>query len=137
VGSHVENNGGTTAGGVTGRGFEKGRSGNPGGRPRGIARLAREIVGDDGEKLVHFWVKVMDGDPLPNGRVPTVSESLAASKLLAERGWGKPAEFVPIEDADPLQMWNDDAARLKAAFDETMDELARRRKAASDVASST
>jgi hypothetical protein len=134
----VENNGVTrTGGGVTGNGFRKGQSGNPGGRPKGIAHLAREMVGDDGEKLVRFWAAVMDGDPLPNGRVPTVSESLAASKLLAERGWGKPAEFVPIEESDPLQLREDEVDRVVAVFDAKMDELARRRQAASDAATST
>jgi hypothetical protein len=42
--SGVQNNGGT--GGITGKGFMPGRSGNPGGRPKGLARATRELVGD-------------------------------------------------------------------------------------------
>jgi Family of unknown function (DUF5681) len=38
----------TGVGGITGRGFMPGESGNPGGRPKGLARRVRELVGDDG-----------------------------------------------------------------------------------------
>jgi hypothetical protein len=31
-----------------------------------------------------------------------MSERLEASRLLADRGWGKAADFKPIEDEDPL-----------------------------------
>jgi hypothetical protein len=50
----VQNKGGTT-GGVTGRGFRPGRSGNPGGRPLSLAKATRELVGEDGMKLVELW----------------------------------------------------------------------------------
>jgi hypothetical protein len=56
--SSVENNG-KTAGGVTGRGFVEGQSGNPGGRPKGLARATRELVGDDGLKIAQFWHDTM------------------------------------------------------------------------------
>ena len=52
--SRIQNNAGTT-GGVTGRGFMPGRSGNPGGRPKGLAKATRELVGDDGMALVELW----------------------------------------------------------------------------------
>jgi hypothetical protein len=42
----------TTLGGVTGRGFTPGVSVSPGGRPKGLARRVRELVGDNGEKLL-------------------------------------------------------------------------------------
>jgi hypothetical protein len=35
-----------------------GQSGNPGGRPRGLARRVRELVGDDGELILQFMVDV-------------------------------------------------------------------------------
>ena len=48
----VHCNGGTTPGGITGRGFLPGQSGNPGGRRRGLARMTREKLGHEGEAIV-------------------------------------------------------------------------------------
>jgi Family of unknown function (DUF5681) len=48
--SRVQNNGGTT-GGITRKGFMPGQSGNPGGRPKSLAKATRELVGEDGMKL--------------------------------------------------------------------------------------
>lgn len=84
------------------KGFKPGVSGNPGGRPRGLARVAREKVGDDGSKIIDFWIEVMDDPTQDAGR------RLEASKLLAERGWGKPAGFQLIEDDDPLGQNDED-----------------------------
>jgi hypothetical protein len=86
-----------------GRPFEKGNRANPGGRPKGLARLAREYT-DDGETLIRFWVAVKNGEPMPDGREPSLRDSLEASKLLAAYGYGKPAEYAPIEEADPLEI---------------------------------
>ena len=69
---------------------------NPGGRPKGLARRTRELVGGDGDKIALLWIETMDDVTLPR------RERLEASKLLAERGWGKPAAFQLIEDDDPL-----------------------------------
>jgi hypothetical protein len=52
--STVKNNGRTT-GGVTGKGFMPGQSGNPRGRPKGLAKATRELVGEDGMALVELW----------------------------------------------------------------------------------
>ena len=85
--SSVQNKGGAT-GGVTGRGFRPGRSGNPGGRPQGLARATRELVGEDGMELAQLWWDI---------------DRLEASKLLADRGWGKAAVFQP-QEGDPLDL---------------------------------
>jgi hypothetical protein len=69
----------------------KGRSGNPGGRPLGLARKTRELVGGDGERIVNFWIDTME-DPTCRR-----AERLEASRLLAERGWGKTASFEFVE----------------------------------------
>jgi Family of unknown function (DUF5681) len=82
---------------ITGR-FVPGQSGNPGGRPRGLARAARELLGDDGQAIVEFWMTIMADD------TASTRDRLEASRLLADRGWGKPpahqlvidSEFVPI-----------------------------------------
>ena len=47
---------------VAGWPFMAGQSGNPGGRPKGLERLAREIVGG-GTDLMQFYRDVFDGKP--------------------------------------------------------------------------
>jgi hypothetical protein len=83
----VQNNGGTR-GGITGRGFMPGRSGNPGGRPKGLAKASRALVGEDGMALFELWWSIAN-DPIRRD-----SDRLEASRLLADRGWGKPAVFT-------------------------------------------
>jgi hypothetical protein len=104
--SSVQNNGGST-GGITGKGFRPGRSGNPGGRPKGLAKATRELVGEDGMALVELWLQIAM-DPLRRD-----ADRLRASELLADRGWGKVAAFQPIEEDDPLSL-----ADLEAAAEE-------------------
>jgi hypothetical protein len=77
--SRVQNNGGAT-GGVTGRGFRPGRSGNPGGRPQSLAKATQQLVGEDGMKLAAFWLSIMQDETRRD------SDRLEASKLLADRG---------------------------------------------------
>jgi hypothetical protein len=77
--------------------WPRGVSGNPGGRPQGLARAARELVGEDGMKLAEFWLSIME-DPMRRD-----SDRLEASKLLADRGWGRAAVFQP-QEGDPLDL---------------------------------
>ena len=93
--SSAQNNGRST-GGVTGKGFRPGQSGNPGGRPKGLAKATRELVGEDGMVLVELWLQIAL-DPMRRD-----ADRLRASELLADRGWGKAAAFQPIEADDPL-----------------------------------
>ena len=62
-----------------------GESGNPGGRPKGLARRVREAVGRDGERLVTFHVEVMEDTE------QKMADRLAAARWLAERGFGRVA----------------------------------------------
>ena len=101
----VQNKGGAT-GGITGKGFRPGRSGNPGGRPQGLARATRELVGEDGMALVELWWSIAQDETRRD------SDRLEASKLLADRGWGKAAVFSP-QEGDPL-----DLAALEGAAEE-------------------
>jgi hypothetical protein len=94
--SPVQNNGGTT-GGITGRGFMPGYSGNPGGRPKGLAKATRQLVGEDGMALVELWWSIAQ-DPMAR-----TSDRLEASRLLADRGWGKAAVFTQ-QEGDPLDL---------------------------------
>src|SRR4029450_14005959 len=102
----VQNNGPTT-GGVTGKGFQPGRSGNPGGRPQSLAKATRALVGEDGMKLAQFSLSLMGGE------TRRASDRLEASRLLADRGWGKAPTYAAIEEEDPL-----DLAGLEQAAEE-------------------
>jgi hypothetical protein len=66
-----------------------GQSGNPGGKPQGLAKLAREAVGD-GADLVQLMVSVLRGDKKVLGvRQVTLRDRMQAAEWLAERGWGR------------------------------------------------
>ena len=76
--SAVENRSVTTRpGGATGRGFMPGQSGNPGGRPKGLPRRVRELVGDDGELILQFMVEVIADESA------RTADRLEAAKWLA------------------------------------------------------
>ena len=75
--------------------WPKGVSGNPGGRPQGLAKATRELVGEDGHRLAEFWFSTMQDETRRD------SDRLEASRLLADRGWGKAPTFAAIEE-DPL-----------------------------------
>ena len=83
--------------------WAKGVSGNPGGRPKGLARATRELVGEDGMALVELWWQIAQ-DPMQRTR-----DRLEASKLLADRGWGKAAVFAP-QEGDPFDLEEVEAA---------------------------
>jgi uncharacterized protein DUF5681 len=86
--------------------WAKGVSGNPGGRPKGQAALsksARKLVGEDGEALVDLWWSIAN-DPMRRA-----ADRLRASELFADRGWGKAANFEPVE-GDPLGLEDAKAA---------------------------
>lgn len=106
--------------------FEPGVSPNPGGRPKGLARRVREMVGGDGDLMIN-WCLACIGGKLQDGTVTSVADRQAAVKWLGERGWGKPAQFVPIEDEDPLDLSDEATDRIAAEFDARLDELAARR----------
>ena len=110
----VESRPGTTLGGVTGKGFLPGQSGNPGGRPKGLARRVRELVGEDGEAIVQFLVETMH-DSSARRR-----DRLEAARLLADRGWGRPAQALEIELELANQQPALDVRRLSSEDRETM-----------------
>ena len=76
---------------VVGKPFPPGVSGNPGGRPKGLARRVRELVGEDGEAIVQFLVETMHDSSV------RTRDRLEAARLLADRGWGRPAQALEIE----------------------------------------
>ena len=80
-------------GGVTRRGFVPGQSGNPGGRPKGLARRVRELVGDNGAVIADFMLGVMLDDR------ERTRDRLDAARFLADRGWGKPVQALDVDVA--------------------------------------
>jgi hypothetical protein len=75
-------------------------SGNPGGRPLSLAKATRALVGEDGMKLAEFWLSIMQDETRRD------SDRLEASRLLADRGWGKAPTFAAIEEEDSLDLAN-------------------------------
>ena len=80
---------------VIGRPFAPGMSGNPGGRPKGLARYVRELVGDDGRRVADFMLAVLEDE-----REPTLVR-MEAGRWLADRGFGR--SHVPIVVRPPEQ----------------------------------
>lgn len=76
-------------------GFQKGRSGNPGGQSRVAAEL-RALAQGFGPEAVETLVAIMR-----NGETPPAARVSAAEKLL-DRGFGKPVQQVTGEGGQPL-----------------------------------
>lgn len=97
-------------GGITGRGFRKGQSGNPGGRPKlvmDVIALAKE----------HTPLAITTLASIArNDEAPPAARATAAVALL-DRGWGRPAQTVTGENGAPLQIdfrWADSAPTILA-----------------------
>ena len=88
----------TAATTIVGRPFPKGTSGNPGGRPRGLASYVREQT-LDGEELVDFMLSVMRGEKV-GGLKPTMNNRMEATTWLADRGFGKSLQQSRVEVDD-------------------------------------
>ena len=70
--------------------FKKGTSGNPGGRPKELAGI-RELARENASLAIQTLV-----DVATNGR--SESARVQASTALLDRGYGKPAQDLAVED---------------------------------------
>lgn len=101
--------------------FKPGQSGNPGGRPCGFAALVREKVNP--QELIDRALEIVRGEQevIPSERGnsvvigPSAREQLAAMTFLADRGWGKPQQFINITDAPDDPAPNFDPTKLTTA----------------------
>jgi hypothetical protein len=98
--------------------FKPGRSGNPGGKPKGIASEARRIAGTDARKFLKLLAKIAEDTS------EKTSDRIRAAEIVIERGFGKAPAFAPLEGENPLEL--DDISREVAG---ALDELAARREA--------
>jgi len=78
-----------------GRPFVPGQSGNPGGRPKGLAGTIRAQT-QDGETLVLFMLRVFRGE-VDGVRL---RDQLEAATWLADRGFGKPHQAMELSGKD-------------------------------------
>ena len=77
--------------------WKPGQSGNPAGRPKGVARTVRERCGGEPTILVDMLLEIaQDEKNRPADRTN-------ALRALIEHGWGKAPAFAAIEGADPLE----------------------------------
>jgi hypothetical protein len=112
-------------GGVTGRGFRPGQSGNPGGRPKGLAEEVRAQIGE--RDLVMAMVLILRGTPEQRRKFfgdsvkVSTKDRLEAADWLGIRGHGKPKDTLAIEDAIPVlvvdELKPEDVSHLKSERD--------------------
>lgn len=128
--------------------FAPGQSGNPSGKPKGLERRVRELLGDDIDAIVYVQRCVALGVP------PDVDEMIAlgvkltdtqrkaiantfstitrrdsneAAKLVTDRGWGKAKQHVEINDkpsnrrAQAMRPMSDAELRALAKLDEGLE----------------
>ena len=104
----AENNHATTRpGGITGNGFKPGQSGNPGGRPKGLAKTVRDACGGSPLCLAHVLLEITK-NPKAHDR-----DRVAACRELLDRGWGKAPAYASMEADDPLEL-SDIAREIQA-----------------------
>jgi hypothetical protein len=78
--------------------FEKGRSGNPGGRPKAYGEL-RELARQHTMTALQTLVEITERGENESARV-------TAATAILDRGWGKPAVPIIADDIPPVITFN-------------------------------
>ena len=108
--------------------WKPGESGNPGGRPKKLAKRVRERISED--DLIDFQLAVLtlDGESLERwqitGKEVRLADRQEAHKWLTERGHGRAASLPTVEDGDPLELGD-----VERTIADLVDELASKREA--------
>ena len=98
-----------------GRPFQPGESGNPDGRPtinRELAASAREFTPEILKRLKHW----LGSD--------SYKASLGAASILLDRGYGKPTQYIEVEDSTIREL----AEEFSLAPEQVRRDLAEQRK---------
>lgn len=74
--------------------FQKGQSGNPGGRPKEDAEV-KALARACGPEAIDKLVELMRGDDRRT--------ALAAAQALLDRGYGKPAQAIVGDEGGPVE----------------------------------
>jgi hypothetical protein len=106
--------------GVVGKPFKPGQSGNPGGRPKGVARTIRDTCGGSPLRLARGLLEIAENPRAAN------RDRVAAYRELLDRGWGKAPAFAAMGAEDPLEL--SDTQRIVGQI---LDQLQARREAKS------
>ena len=80
---------------MIGRPFRKGVSGNPGGRPKGLAAYVRDNT-LEGEELADFYLAIFRGEKI-DGKKPGLRHRMEAGTWLSDRGFGKAVQQSEIK----------------------------------------
>lgn len=92
-----------------GKGFAKGQSGNPGGRPK-IAAELKELCRTYTEQAIKAIVAVLTNEEARD------ADKLTAATALLDRGYGKPTQHVQAEVSVFERMGLDDRYALESAI---------------------